>query len=57
MTNKEKIAIFSSLFRGRVGAYPADGRKTVKHILDFRDEKVEFLERQFKKRNRFYKKL
>ena len=57
MTNKEKIAIFSSLFRGRVGAYPADGRKTVKHVLDFRDEKVEFLERQFKKRNRFYKKL
>ena len=29
----------------------------IKQIIDFHDEKVEFLDRQFKKRNVFYRKL
>jgi hypothetical protein len=29
----------------------------VKHIVDFHDERVEFLDKQFKKRNKFYSKL
>lgn len=52
------VLAFPFSFEGKIAQYVGRLRgEEVKHILDFRDEKVEFLERQFKKRNRFYRKL
>ncbi|KKU80161.1 MAG: Type III restriction enzyme, res subunit:DEAD/DEAH box helicase [Parcubacteria group bacterium GW2011_GWA1_47_8] len=52
------VLAFPFSFEGKITQYVGRLRgEGVKHILDFRDEKVEFLERQFKQRNRFYKKL
>ena len=51
------ILAFPFSFEGKIvqciGRLRGEG---VKHIIDFRDEKVEFLERQFKKRKKFYEK-
>lgn len=52
------VLAFPFSFEGKIVQYVGRLRgEGVKHIIDFRDEKVEFLERQFKKRNRFYRKL
>jgi len=52
------VLAFPFSFEGKLIQYIGRLRgKGVKHIIDFHDEKVEFLDRQFKKRNGFYKKL
>lgn len=52
------VLAFPFSFEGKIVQYVGRLREEgIKHIIDFRDEKVEFLERQFKKRNRFYRKL
>ena len=52
------VLAFPFSFEGKLTQYIGRLRgKGVKHIIDFHDEKVEFLDRQFKIRNRFYKKL
>ena len=50
------VLAFPFSFEGKIVQYVGRLRgEGVKHIIDFRDEKVEFLERQFKNRERFYK--
>ncbi|KKQ35541.1 MAG: Type III restriction enzyme, res subunit:DEAD/DEAH box helicase [Candidatus Nomurabacteria bacterium GW2011_GWB1_37_5] len=52
------VLAFPFSFEGKLIQYIGRLRgKGVKHIIDFHDEKVEFLDSQFKKRNIFYKKL
>jgi len=52
------VLVFPFSFEGKLIQYIGRLRgEGVKHIIDFHDEKVEFLDRQFKKRNSFYKKL
>ncbi len=51
------ILAFPFSFEGKLVQYIGRLRGAgVKHIFDFHDEKVEFLDRQFKKRRKFYEK-
>lgn len=50
------VLAFPFSFEGKLKQYVGRLRgEGLKHIIDFRDEKVTFLERQFKKREKFYK--
>ncbi len=50
------VLAFPFSFEGKLTQYIGRLRgEGVKHIIDFHDEKVEFLDRQFQKRKRFYK--
>jgi len=52
------VLAFPFSFEGKLVQYIGRLRgEGVKQIIDFHDEKVEFLDRQFKKRKTFYKKL
>ncbi|MBA4320268.1 MAG: restriction endonuclease subunit R [Flavobacterium sp.] len=52
------ILTFPISFEGKLKQYIGRLRGNgVKYIVDIRDPKVEFLERQFKKRNKVYKKM
>lgn len=52
------VLAFPFSFEGKLIQYIGRLRgEGIKNIIDFHDQKVEFLDRQFKKRNRFYKKL
>lgn len=52
------VLAFPFSFEGKLIQYIGRLRgEGVKHIIDFHDEKVEFLDRQFKIRHRFYKKM
>lgn len=51
------VLAFPFSFEGKLKQYIGRLRsKGLKHIIDFLDEKVSFLERQYKKRKTFYKK-
>ena len=50
------VLAFPFSFEGKLKQYVGRLRgEGLKHIIDFRDEKVTFLDRQFKKREKFYK--
>ena len=50
------VLAFPFSFEGKLVQYIGRLRgEGMKHIIDFHDQKVEFLDRQFKKRNKFYK--
>ncbi|MCX6753481.1 MAG: DEAD/DEAH box helicase, partial [Candidatus Nomurabacteria bacterium] len=52
------VLAFPFSFEGKLIQYIGRLRgEGVKHIIDFHDKNVEFLDRQFKKRNKFYNKL
>jgi superfamily II DNA or RNA helicase len=52
------VLVFPFSFEGKLVQYIGRLRgEGVKHIIDFHDEKIEFLDNQFKKRNKFYNKL
>ena len=57
---EQQLELFMSLFRGRTDVY-ARGRLrdsgNQKTIIDYRDSQILFLEKQFKQRQRYYKKL
>ena len=52
------VLAFPFSFEGKLVQYIGRLRgEGVKQIIDFHDEEIEFLHDQFKKRNKFYKKL
>ena len=70
---EEQLNLYMSLFKGRENIYARRWEKggesgmqyigrilrsgETKYIYDYRDKKIEFLEKLFRKREKYYKKL